>query len=114
MSAMNDFHHKAMDLAALAHLEQIRGDLDSAQPLFEQALEWELKAVAELGEPIEPTYSVLHRSAGHLALDCNQPRLAEKLVAKALAQDPPTEIAEELRELLEQVYLRMKAERRVR
>ena len=106
MSTMNDFHHNAMDFAALAHMEQIRGNLETALPLFEQALEWELKAVAELHEAIEPTYSVLHRSAGHLALDCNQPRLAEKLVAKALAQDPPSEIAEELRDLLEQVNFR--------
>ena len=114
MSAMNDFHHEAMEYAELGLVERIRGNPEKAHPLFEKALEWELKAVAELNEPIEPTYSVLHRSAGTLALDCKQYRLAEKLAAKALAQDPPAEIAEELRELLEQVYLGMKAEKQAR
>ena len=109
MSVMNDCHDKAMEYAETALVQRIRGNPDKARPLFEQALEWELKAVAELDEPIEPTYSVLHRSAGTLALDCKQYRLAEKLAA--LAQDLPTEIAEELRELLEQVYLGMKAAR---
>jgi hypothetical protein len=40
-----------------------------------------------------------------LALDCNDPRAAEKLVARALSGDPPPEIAHELRDLLEQVNL---------
>jgi len=41
-----------------------------------------------------------------LALDCNEPRKAEQLVAKALSMDPPQEIAEELRDLYEQINFR--------
>ncbi len=107
MSAINDFHHKAMDLAALALMERERGNSEDATPLFKKALENELAAIRELEKLdriVEPTYSVLHRSAGTLALDCNQYRLAEKLAAKALAQDPPPDIAEELRDLSERVH----------
>ncbi|MCL4203791.1 MAG: hypothetical protein KJ000_14920 [Pirellulaceae bacterium] len=50
--------------------------------------------------------SVLHRSAASLALNCEEYRLAEKLLAVGLAGDPPPEIAEEMRDLLEQIYAR--------
>lgn len=102
MSAINDFHHEAMDFAALAFMERARGNAEKAIEFFEQALEYEVAAIDALDEYIEPTYSVLHRSAATLALDCKQYRKAEQLAAKALAQDPPGEIAEELRDVLEQ------------
>ena len=41
-----------------------------------------------------------------MALDCNKPRLAEQLASKALAGDPHPKIAEELRDLLEQINFR--------
>ena len=113
-------HDEAMDLAHLAILLRSRGNKEESDSQFEQALEYELAAIAALedlaalsarnagGQPesIEPTYSVLHRSAGTLALDCNQERKAEQIVAKALSRDPPPEIAEELRSLLEQINFR--------
>jgi hypothetical protein len=39
-----------------------------------------------------------------LALNCDEYRLAEKLLAVGLAGDPPAEIADEMRDLMEQVY----------
>ena len=105
MSAMNDFHEEAMDLAFFALRARRRGNEEEAVPMFKDALENELKALDELykfGEVVEPTYSVLHRSAATLALDCEDWRLAEKLAAKALAEDPPEVIAEELRDVSEQ------------
>ena len=107
MKSVNELHDEAMDLAQFGVLERSRGNPSRAAELFEQALAKELAAIADLEslpEKLEPTYSVLHRSAGTLALDCNNLRLAEQLAAKALAQDPPSEVAEELRDLLEQVY----------
>ena len=56
--------------------------------------------------------SVLHRSAASLALECGALREAERLIAAALSGDPPDEIAEELRDLLEQVYFGGKKGRR--
>ena len=103
MSAINDFHHKAVDLSAFALMEQMRGNAERSAELFEQALENELAAIEELKEPVEPTYSVLHRSAGWMAFHCRKFRIAEKLAARALSHDPHPEIAEELRDLLEQI-----------
>ena len=105
MSELYDFHHEAMDLAFFALRARRRGNEEEAVPMFKDALENELKALDELykfGEVVEPTYSVLHRSAATLALDCEDWRLAEKLAAKALLENPPEVIAEELRDVWEQ------------
>jgi hypothetical protein len=48
----------------------------------------------------EPTRSVLHRSAASLAVECCQLREAERLIGRALAGNPPPDIADELRDLL--------------
>ena len=105
MSALDKFHNKAMEVAFFADQERRRGNEKQAAELFEQALDLELKALDEITEPVEPTYSILHRSAGWLALDCN--KLAEQLACKALAGDPHPKIAEELRDLLAETYARM-------
>lgn len=104
MSAMNDFHHQAINHAARGFMEQMQGAIESASRHFEQALELELAAIGELTEPVEPTHSVLHRSAGWMAFHCGQYRKAEQLATFALAKEPPPEIAHELRELLQEVY----------
>ena len=104
MSEVNDLHNRAMDLAELGLVERLRGNEEGESDFARQALEFELAAIQELKEPIEPTFSVLHRSAGTLALRCHEYRLAEQIAAKALAQEPPYEIAEELRDLIEQVH----------
>ena len=105
MSAMNEFHDEAMDLAYFALRARRRGNEEEAVPMFKDALKYERLALDELyklGEAIEPTYSVLHRSAATLALDCGDWRLAEKLAAKALLENPPAVIADELRDVWEQ------------
>ena len=112
MSAMNDFHHQAIDYAARGFMEQMQGNSESASGCFEQALQMELAAIAELTEPIEPTYSVLHRSAGWMAYHSGQYRKAERLAAVALAHEPPPEIADELRDLLKHVYAQWPSKRK--
>lgn len=99
---LKDLHRQAMDFAAQGFMAQMGADQNAAIALFEQALDLELAAIAELREPIEPTYSVLHRSAGWMAIHCRQFRKAEQLACKALAGDPPADIAAELRDLWEQ------------
>jgi len=105
---VRDCHNRAMELAELALLARMRGSRDEAANLSRQALAQELAAIEEMeaSDKIEPTYSVLHRSAATLALDCDDYREAERLAAKALAHNPQHEIAEELRDLLEQVNFR--------
>lgn len=107
MNNKTNHHERAMDLVESAVLERMRGNPARTEELYAEALELELAAIRELEERddrSEPTWSVLHRSAGWMALNSNQLRRAEKLAAKALAGDPHPEIAEELRDLLEQVY----------
>ena len=107
MSKVSDLHNKAMEFADRADMERRQSNEKRAAEFFEQALEFELAAIAELCDQDGLTWSVLHRSAGWLALDCNRPRLAEQLACKALAGNPHPEIAEELRDLLAETYARM-------
>lgn len=102
MSTLKDLHRRAMNFAGQGFMAQMGADPDAAIHLFEQALELELAAIAELRDPVEPTYSVLHRSAGWMAIHCRQFRQAEQLASRALAGDPPDDIADELRDLWEQ------------
>lgn len=106
MSAINELHDAAMDFAHFALLERARGNTEEASTLFEKALENEIGAIQDMeerGSFSDLTYAVLHRSAGTLALDCKKYRLAEQLAAKGLARAEHSEVAEELRDLLEQV-----------
>ena len=100
-------HDYAMEAAFFADLERKRGNEEKAAPLFEKALELELQALAELTQTEGLWWSVLHRSAGWLALDCGRPRLAEKLACTALAGDPDPTITNQLREVLEAAHKRM-------
>ena len=104
---ISTLHNEAMDLAEKALFRRRRDkDEEAALPLFEQALHFEMEAIKEfdrLGLDIEPTRSVLHRSAATLAVDCGQFDEARELVAKGLAGNPPPEIADELREVLENI-----------
>jgi len=112
MSSIQDFHRQGMDLAEMGFTAKLRGDSQQASELFRQAFEYERKAAELVANDIdvEPTRSVLHRSAASLAIDCGEFREAERLIAIALAGNPPDEIADELRDLLEQVYANLNGE----
>ena len=60
----------------------------------------------------EPTRSVLHRSAATLAVQCGELQQAEKLIAVALAGQPPLDVAEELKDSFIQIYLQRYLERK--
>ena len=106
MSRMKDLHHRAMQLADQANHLRRNGEEQQADGRLREALEHERQAAelaaADLG--LEPTRSVLHRSAATLALECGEYREAERLITTALSGTPPETIAEELRDLLLQVY----------
>ncbi|MXX11988.1 MAG: hypothetical protein F4Z86_00810 [Gemmatimonadetes bacterium] len=61
MNALDKFHNKGMEVEFLADQERRRGNEKQAAELFEQALDLELKALDEINEPVEPTYSIMHR-----------------------------------------------------
>jgi len=104
MNSVNDLHKKAMECADLGLRRRARGNAKESIAYFEQALRYELAAIDELDKTEALAWAVLHRSAGTLALDCRDFLQAEKIVAAALAHEPHPEIAEELRDLLEQIY----------
>ena len=103
---MNDLHNKAMSLVDEAHLARLNGSEDYYLELTTSAFTLEAEAAwALVGElELEPTRSVLFRSAASLALEIRNPREAERLISAALAGTPPDEIANELRDILEDVY----------
>lgn len=104
MNSVNNFHKKAMEFADLGLKKRAHGNAEDSLVCFEQALRYELKAINELDQKDGLAWAVLHRSAGTLALDCRDFRQAEKIVATALAQEPHPAIAEELRDLWEQIH----------
>lgn len=106
MSSVKDYHNIAMEFADLGIRNRARGNTASALEYFERALDFELAAIAELDQADGLAWSILHRSAGTLALDCRRFRQAEQITTYALAGEPHPDIAEELRDLLEQIYFR--------
>ena len=105
MNRIKTLHRAAMDHADTAIAAQLNGDKNQALQYFRKAYEMESQAAYVLAgdSKAEPTRSVLLRSAASLALDCNLTLEAEKLICTALTGNPPAAIAEELRDLLEQV-----------
>ena len=98
---VNELHEKAMDIAERGFLAEKKGQLEQAKQLSSQAYEYECKAAMLLlnDYEIEPTRSVLFKSAACLALDFENYREAERMIALGLLGNPPPEILEELREL---------------
>ena len=103
---INDSHQRAMEAAGRAFRADLEGDYQLAESLFREAYDLERNATEAVApyHGSEPTRSVLLRSAASLALDCREHREAERLVAVALSGNPPAELCEELRDVLETVY----------
>lgn len=106
MNKVNELHKLAMDIAEKAYIAHHKGDLDEAKQFALEAFQAEQEAAMLVKEhyDLEPTRSVLFRSAASLALDCGKIRDSERLISLALAGNPPQEIAEELRDLMEKVF----------
>lgn len=95
-----------MEFADEADLAKLFGEQAKFQRLTEQAFERE-KAAADLmeGIDIEPSRGVLHRSAATLAWRCGFYDLSEKLIYRALAGNPRSDIKWQLKDLLGTVNL---------
>lgn len=105
-SQLKELHEQAMRLADQADSLQRSGEEKESKAHLRQAFDHESRAaaltVADLA--LEPTRSILHRSAATLAWQCGEYREAERLITTALSGTPPDTIAEELRDLLLAVY----------
>ena len=107
MQDLTSLHHEAMEWMDRAVLARRQGDRDSMLQCTKTAFSKE-RSAADLVAPqfdLEPTRSVLHRSAAVLAIECGLLREAEQLIGRALSGNPPNDIANELRDLLmDEVY----------
>lgn len=105
MKLVQELHRQAMEAAELADLARLRGDLVEHRAKILEAFNLEKQAAAHVaGSNLEPTRSVLHRSAASLALECRAHREAERLIAVGLGGSPPADVLEELRSLLQDVH----------
>jgi hypothetical protein len=107
MQDIETLHREAMELVDQAILARQQGDAEAVMVLSKSAFTKE-RAAADLAAnqlDLEPTRSVLHRSAAVLAIECAELREAERLIGRALSGNPPDDIANELRDLLlEEIY----------
>ena len=94
-----------MEAAEQADLARLRGDSDMHREMICRAFDLERQA-ADLvaASDLEPTRSILHRSAASLALEAGKHRDAERLASVGLGGLPPAEILEELRSLLQDIH----------
>ena len=104
-NTIDELHQKAMVLAEEAYYLKKNQELASAQEKYLAAFQYEQAAAMLLVNQyeMEPTRSVFFRSAACLLLNLPFPseeyfREAEKMVAYGLSGNPPSEIAEELRQ----------------
>ena len=111
MNDIQELHYEAMRLADQADQYSRKRKLSKAKEIRQRAFSLERQAAELCPADLEPTRSVLHRSAGELALECGALREAERVVAAALSGNPPDEIAEELRDLLERIYFDLPSRR---
>ncbi len=101
---VKELHRKAMKFNDLAIIAK-RDDPSMVSEYFRKAFEFEKKAFVQFNSEsnVEPTRTVLLRSSANLAMLAGYTREAEKLIAIGLAGDPPDELANELRDVLQQV-----------
>lgn len=94
-------HNEAMASCELAFDARRSGDPELALRYFSEAFAAEQEAANLVADDLdlEPTRSILHRSAATLAADCGDYPAANRLIDAALAGNPPVEIIEELDEL---------------
>lgn len=102
MDKLRLIHNEAMDLAQSAQIVSRQGDKEKAKEMFEQAFEKErdVAMMAYHNQHPQPGLSILLQSAAHLAITCEQPREAEKLIGLALSSDAPVEIRHDLKRVL--------------
>ena len=109
LALAHDSHQEAMESAEAAFLAERRGAIQEAWQLYCRAFRKESEAATALAShvEVEPTRSVLYRSAASLALKCGERAAASHLAAEGLAGQPPEEIADELRSVLSEANSRI-------
>ena len=106
MQTIEAVHSHAMEYVDKAQAAKGRGDSAAMNQNFMEAFRLE-KQAAEAMIPyldVEPTRSILLRSAAALALECQRDEEAERLACLGLSGKPPLEIRAELRDVLMKMW----------
>ena len=101
-----ELHNIAMDKADEADRAKFSANNEIALALYKEAYENEREAAySSLAQNIgEPTTSILFKSAAFMAYDAGLLRESEQLACRALSLNLCDEIADELRDLLENIH----------
>jgi IrrE N-terminal-like domain len=107
VSNTRELHDRAMDLFEVALLTARAGDSNLSRRLFNEALDKEAAAADSVAADyeLEPTRSILHRSAAALALRIGDVEKAKKYVEIGLGGNAPDDIRVELTVLREQILV---------
>jgi hypothetical protein len=105
MKEVETLHNQAMDLAEKAIILRMRKQNDASIETFSTAFLLESQAAMQIKDlyDLEPSRSIMFRSAASLALNAGLFRDAEKMIAVGLSGNPPEQIADELRNLYENI-----------
>ena len=105
MKEIEALHNQAMDLAERAIILKIRRKIDESIEIFNEAFILEKEAAMLMKDlyDYEPSRSIMFRSTASLALNAGLFREAEKMIAIGLSGNPPEPIADELRNLYENI-----------
>jgi hypothetical protein len=107
VTEIREIHDRAMDLFELALLTARAGDAEKSRRLFNEALEKEATAADSVADAydLEPTRSILYRSAASIALRIGNVQKAKQYVEAGLAGRAPEDIRAEMITLREQVLV---------
>jgi hypothetical protein len=105
VSTTRELHDRAIELFNASILARREGDESRTMSLLAEALKAESAAADTVSKDqlLEPTRSVLHRSAASMALQLRDVKTAKRYAQGGLAGDPPEEIRAELANLYEDV-----------
>ena len=98
-----ELHNKAMELFDASFLARRKGDESQTRRFLAEALKAEAAAADSVANDhsLEPTRSVLHRSAASMALQLHDAKTAMRYTQNGLAGHPPEEIKRELSAIYE-------------
>lgn len=107
MSSTRELHDRAMALFEAAVIARHAGDETRMRTLLTEALKLESAAADTVANDhtLEPTRSLLHRSAASMALQNFDTKTARRYALEGLEGDPPAEISAELQTLLQQIRI---------
>ena len=107
MSTTRELHERAMELFEASLLARHAEDEGRMSRFLAQALKLECEAADTVADDyaLEPTRSLLHRSAAAMALSNFDTKTARRYVEAAFEGKPPAEVESELQKLSEQITI---------